>query len=319
MKRFMYFSPTSLAEAIPLLGGGARPLAGGTDLVALMAAGELAPERLVSLGGLDLRGIAYGADGLRIGALTTLAELERAPLLAEGPYRALAEAARSAASPQLRNAATLGGNLLQAARCWYYRGPFDCWLKGGAACPARAGEHHAHALFQQSPCIAVHPSDPATALLALGAAVRIAGPGGERALALHELLAPPTAERRSLTTLGDAELITAVTLPPRDGWRSSYQKAMQRASFAFALAGVAATVRLDGGRVAAARIALGGVANTPLLAHEAAASLEGAALSDTAIARAADLATSGATPLPQTAYKARLVRGLVQAALLELR
>lgn len=319
MKRFTYSSPTSVADALPLLEGGARALAGGTDLIPLMLEGSLAPGRLVSLSGLGLRGITSGDGGLAVGALTTLAALEREPLIQEGPYRALAEAARSAASPQLRNVATLGGNLLQAARCWYYRGPFDCWLKGGVACPARDGEHRAHALFQQSPCAAPHPSDPATALLALDAAVSIAGPGGERSVGLLELLAPPADERRALTTLGAGELITAVRLPGLDGWRSVYLKALPRATFAFALAGVAVALRIEAGRVVAARIALGGVANTPLLAEEAAARLLGGPLSDKAIANAASAAAAGARPLPQTAYKARLVTGLVRAALLELR
>jgi xanthine dehydrogenase YagS FAD-binding subunit len=319
MKRFTYSAPTTTAEALSLLDGNARPLAGGTDLIPLMSEGQRAPERIVSLNRLDLRGITSLTDGLALGALVTLSELEREPQLRAWPYRALAEAARSAASPQLRNVATIGGNLLQEPRCWYYRGGFTCWLKGGALCDARGGEHHAHTLFQHSPCAAPHPSDPATALLALDALVRIATPNGERVVALLELLAPPTEDRRSLATLGADELILGVRLPARDGWRSTYQKAMPRAAFAFALAGVAAAVKLEAGVVTAARIAMGGVANTPLLAHEAAASLLGGPLSDQAIAIAASRATAGAEPLPQTAYKTALIEGLVRAALHEVR
>jgi xanthine dehydrogenase YagS FAD-binding subunit len=277
------------------------------------------PERLVSLRGLELRGILEQAGGMQIGALATLAELERDPRLRGGPYRALAQAARSAASPQLRNVATIGGNLLQDARCWYYRGPFDCWLKGGAECPARSGEHQHHAIFEQSPCAAPHPSDPATALLALGATVALVGSGGEREIGLLDLLAPPTAERRALSTIGPAELITAIVLPELAGWRSSFQKAMERATYAFALASAAAAIKVEAGVVVAARIALGGVANTPLLASEAAASLVGRPLTDESIASVAALAVRGAQPLPQARYKIGLVERLVRAALLELR
>ncbi len=318
MKKFAYVTAATIDEVIPLLDRGTLPLAGGTDLVPALKDQLASPDRLVSLRGLGLRGVAVRGDELHIGALTTLTDLERDPRLRDGPCRALALAAHSAASPQLRNVATIGGNLLQDVRCWYYRGPFDCWLKGGEECYARAGEHHLHALFQQSQCIAPHPSDPATALLALGATVGLSGPDGERSVDLLELLAPPTGERRKLNTLGQSELITGITLPAHVGWRSIYQKAMERAVYAFALASVAAAVRLEHGSVAEARIALGGVANTPLLAEDAAASLIGKPLIDESIAAAAALAARGAQPLPQTAYKQELVMRLVCAALMEL-
>jgi xanthine dehydrogenase YagS FAD-binding subunit len=318
MRKFTHVTATSLAEVIPLLDHRTRPLAGGTDLVTQLKDHLISPDRLVSLRGLGLRGVAVRAGRLYIGALTTLSELERDPQLRSDPYRALAQAAHSAASPQLRNVATIGGNLLQDVRCPYYRGPFTCWLKGGTDCYARNGEHHIHALFQQSPCIAAHPSDPVTALLALDATVTLAGRDGERSVDLLELLVPPTDERRTLNTLGQAELITNITLPARDGWRSTYQKAMERAVYAFALAGVAAAIKVEQGKVAAARIALGGIANTPLPASDAAASLIGKPLTDESIATAAALAVRGARPLPQTTYKEELVVRLVRAALMEL-
>jgi xanthine dehydrogenase YagS FAD-binding subunit len=315
MHQFSYSTPASLDEAIALLDERSRPLAGGTDLVPRMQEHLAMPERLVSLRKLDLRGIKDATNGLCIGAGTTLTELERDPRLRDGPYRALAQAARSAAAPQLRNLATIGGNLLQEPRCSYYRGPFNCWLKGGAECYARAGEHHAHALFQQSPCVAPQPSDPATALLALGATVELVGPDGRRLIELLELLVPPSAERRALHTLGQSELIGGVVLPPRDGWRSSYQKAMERATYSFALAGVAVALKTTGRQIVEARIALGGVANTPLLAQEAARSLIGKPLTAVTIAEAAELAAVGAQPLPQTAYKQELAVRLTQVAL----
>ena len=319
MKKFSHITTSSVTDVISLLDERTRPLAGGTDLVTELKDHLVDPDRLVSLRRLDgLRGISHSENGVQIGALTTLTELEREPQLLDGPYAALAQAARSAASPQLRNVATIGGNLLQDARCWYYRGPFNCWLKGGTECYARGGEHHFHAIFEQSPCIAPHPSDPATALLALDATVTLTGPGGERSVGLLDLLAPPTDERRKLHSLQPSELITAVTLPALKGWRSVYQKAMERAVYAFALVGVAVAIRVEQGTVAEARIALGGVANTPILASSAAASLIGKPLTPETLATAAALTVEAAQPLPQTAYKEELAVRLVTAALGEV-
>lgn len=319
MKKFAYQAPTSVEQVIPLLDAHNRPLAGGTDLMTLLKVRLIDPEQLVSLRHLDeLNSIEAADGGLRIGARATLSDLDKADAVRNGPYAALAQAARSAASPQLRNVATIGGNLLQESRCWYYRGSFDCWLKGGSECYARGGEHHYHAMFEQSACVAVQPSDPATALLALDAHVVIQGGSGERQVPLIEVLQPPTAERRRLHTLAPDELITAIALPGRDGWHSVYHKAMERAVYAFALAGVAVAVRMHGATVAEARIVLGAVANTPLLAESAAASLVGQPLSDEAIAQAAELAVADAQPLPQTSYKVSLVRRLVGAALGDL-
>ncbi len=208
--------------------------------------------------------IAEGPDGLTIGALATLAEIEDDPLV-RARCPALAEAAALAATPQLRNMATIGGNLLQRPRCWYFRDPdIDCWLKGGDDCPAREGENQLHALFDVSPCVAVHPSDPATALVALDAVVRLRGAQGERELRCCRLLrSRRQTERRCETILAADELIVAVRLPPQgDGARSTYLKAMERKVWAFALVGVAASLRMEGNRMADARLVLGGVSLT---------------------------------------------------------
>lgn len=315
MKRFTHITPTSIKDVIPLLSEHTRPLAGGTDLLTELKEGLAAPDQLVSLRKLsELRGLTFD-DGIQVGALTTLTELSRHPQIKDGPYQALAQSARLAASPQLRNMATIGGNLLQDVRCWYYRGPFDCWLKGGDGCPARDGEHHKHALFEQSPCVAVQPSDPATALLALDATVSVAGPSGTRSVGMQELLVPPTASRRKLHTLQLDELITTIQLPARDGWQSIYLKAMERATYSFALVGVAVAIKLDAGIVADARIVLGGVANTPLLMEDAAQQLVGQPLNEATIAVVAQLATQNAQPLPHTHYKAAMVQRLVRHAL----
>ena len=328
MQPFAYERAASVEDAIAGLarvGGDAthtRPLAGGTDLLTLMKADVFAPARLIDVkraAGLD-SGIAATDGGVTVGALATLADLERHPLLV-GPYLALSEAAGSAASPQLRNVATVGGNLLQRPRCWYFRNlRTPCWLKGGDGCPARDGENQHHAIFDtrrdDHPCVAVHPSDPAAALLALDAEVTLRGPGSERTLPLAAFFASPTDERRLETTLLPDELLLSIRLPaPPPGARSVYRKAMDRKVWAFALVGVAARVNLDGGRIADARLILSGVANVPRRATAAEAVLDGAAPDDELFARAADAALADAAPLSRNAYKVPLAKALIRGAL----
>jgi len=323
VRPFDYASPTTLDETLALLGegggdGATRPLAGGTDLLTLMKADIAAPARLVDItrvAGLD-RAVVPGADGLTVGALATLADLEDDPRV-RGTAAALAEAAAAVASPQLRNLATLGGNLLQRPRCWYFRNALvPCWLKGGDGCPARDGENRFHALFGADPCVAVHPSDLATALVALGAEVRLLGPGGERTLPLEAFFAPPEEGRRTENVLGGDELVLAVRIPARpDGARSTYLKAMDRKVWAFALVGVAAAVTLDGGRIAEARLVLGGVAPVPHRAPDAERELVGAEPGEAVFARAADAALAGAVPLADNGYKVPLAKTLIRRAL----
>jgi xanthine dehydrogenase YagS FAD-binding subunit len=316
MRKFTHITPSSVEQAIPLLSAAARPIAGGTDVIPLAQGQIREPEQLVNIKTLGaLRGVsAGGAGGLRIGALATLADLHRSPEVAEGPYAALAQAAMSAASPQLRNVATIGGNLLQEVRCWYYRGPFHCWMKGGDECQAREGENQFHAIRQQSPCVAVHPSDPATALLALDASVHIAGPSGERTVPLAEFLQPPTEQRRALHTLGESELITGVSVPDHAGWRSAYHKAMERAVWAFALIGVAVVARVESGAVADIRIAAGAVANVPLRLTAAEDALRGQTITPELAQRAGELAVEGAEPLAKNGYKVELLRRMMAEA-----
>ncbi len=253
---------------------------------------------------------------MHIGALTTLDELDRSTLL-RSRYTALAQAAGLAASPQLRNMATIGGNLLQQVRCWYYRGDFHCWMKGGSECQARDGENQYHAIWDQSPCVAVHPSDPPAALIALDASVRIMGPDGERVVALADFLQPPSEERRQLHTLGPDELIVEIVVPPAGG-RSVYLKAMDRALWAYALVSVAVAARVEQGRLHATRIVLGGVANVPIRCSTAEALVEGQAADEMLLRRAGEVAIGGATPLQHTGYKLPLARNLVTQALREV-
>jgi xanthine dehydrogenase YagS FAD-binding subunit len=324
VRPFDFARPGTIAEAVALLetpdpaaANGTRVLAGGTDLLTLMKADLYAPERLIDikrLAELDNR-IEEGADGLTIGALTTLAQLEEDPRV-RSTCPALAEAAALAATPQLRHMATIGGNLLQRPRCWYFRNPrIPCWLKGGDDCPARPGENQLHALFDVSPCVAVHPSDPATALIALDASIHLHGAQGDRELPLAELFAPPADDRRTETVIRGDELIVSLRIPTVPGTRSTYLKAMDRKVWAFALVGVAAVVRMDGSRMTDARIVLGGVAPVPWRAEAAEGVINGADVSDERIERAAEAALDGATALAHNGYKIPLAKALVRRAL----
>ena len=272
--------PSSADEAAAALGNGSVALAGGTELVPLMREGLIRADTLVRLSDAVPRGI----DGTRIGAGTTLAELEVDPEIPQ----ALREACSLAASPQLRSMGTIGGNLLQATRCWYWRLGFDCWLHGGERCFARDGAHREHAIFGNERCASAHPSDVAAALLALGATVRTT----RRELPIAELYRLPTEDDRSTTTLEPDELILELDVPRAEA--STYLKAMDRRKWAFPLVGVAAA--RTGGAI---RIGLAGVAPVPW-------TLDGpAALDD-------------ATPLPGTAYKVEIARALVRRALAQL-
>lgn len=317
MRQFSHIDVADLDEVIPLLSATSRPIAGGTDLLPLMKEGLAAPERLINLKpAADLRYIQATADGLRIGALATLDDLARHSEIA-GSYTALAQAAGEAASPQLRNMATIGGNLLQQVRCWYYRGDFHCWLKGGETCFAREGRNDYHAIVDHSPCVAVYPSDPPAALLALDASLRIVGPQGERIVSVAEFLQPPTADRRVLHTLGSDELIVEIVVPASQR-RSVYLKAMDRAAWAYALVSVAAVAEIVSGTARNVRVVLGGVANTPVRLTEVESLLEGQALSEDLLRQAGKAAIVGTQPLEHNRYKLPLARNLVAQALREL-
>lgn len=337
MNAFEHASATSAAQALTLLGATpvapgtpypaatTRYIAGGTDLIPLMRDHLAVPTRLIDLKpARDLAGVRATADGgLVIGALTTLAAIERDPAVA-ARVPILVQAVRDAATPQLRAMATIGGNLLQRTRCWYFRGEQRCWLKGGVTCYARAGRSDHHAVLgiattgaEASPCIAVHPSDLGPALVALDARASIAGPRGSRAALVADLLQPPTADQRVEHRLAPDELITAIEVPPQpEGSRGVYLKAMERAAWSFALASAAVQLAVRDGRVAHARVVLGGVAPTPWRAVESERLLLGQALTPELAAQAADLALAGATPFAHNVYKVALARALVRRAVL---
>ncbi len=322
MRTFDYVRPKSIDEAFTLLQAEGEnhteALAGGTDLLTLMKSEITTPTKLIDLKRLDglSRGIQEKAGGLTLGALTTLAEIEKSPLIQER-YPLLSQAAGLAATPQLRNMATIGGNLLQRPRCWYFRNSLiPCWLKGGDGCPAKAGENQFHALFGDSPCVAVHPSDLASALLALDATVRTQSVKGEATLPLADFFALPTDARRQETVLTDDELILAIDLPAQlTGTRSTYLKAMDRKVWSFALVGVAVVVQMNGQTVDDLRIVLSGVAPVPWRVHSAEDLLRGKAVSNALIDQAAEATVVDAQPLQHNGYKVPLARQLVRRAL----
>jgi xanthine dehydrogenase YagS FAD-binding subunit len=314
LRAFEYSSPSSAEEALRLLTAESRALAGGTDLLPLMKADLAAPSRLVNVKRfLDDR-IREDTGALSIGALTVLDEIEKNPVIRQR-YTALAEAAAAAASPQLRNMATIGGNLLQRPRCWYFRNArIPCWLKEGDDCPAVEGENRLHALYGGGPCHAVHPSDPASALVALEAQVRVRGRTGEKLIPVSEFFVLPTQGRRSETVLGPEELILSVEIPSSAA-RSTYLKAMERKVWTFALVGVAAVMRSARARVEHVRIVLTGVAPIPWRAKAAEDLLQGKELSEGLLSDAAEAALQDAAPLAHNAYKIPLLKTLVRRAL----
>jgi xanthine dehydrogenase YagS FAD-binding subunit len=317
---FTYVRPESLDQAIhELASSGARLHAGGTDLLGCLRDGIFTAEKIVSISGLTaLRGIGTTSDGgLRIGALTTLAEIASHEETVRR-YAALAQAAASAASPQLRNQGTLGGNLCQRPRCWYFRGDFHCLRKGGDICYAVEGENEYHCIFGGLGCYMVHPSDTAPALVALGARARVAGPDGTRIVSLEEFFVRPEEDVTKETVLRPDEILSEILLPaPVEGFRSLYRKVRARGAWDFALAGIALAVGVQGGRVQASRAVLSGVAPVPWRVTEVEQAITGRPLNaETAAAAAASL--TGAEPLAHNGYKVDVCRGLIEEALLSL-
>jgi xanthine dehydrogenase YagS FAD-binding subunit len=323
MNRFEYARPVTLAEAVAAGAvPGAAYLAGGTNLLDLMKGGVMRPGHLVDISrlpGLD-RIEHLGDGGVRIGALVRNADLAHDPDFAR-KFPAVAEALLSGASAQLRNAATVGGNLLQRTRCAYFHDTTSACNKRdpGAGCDAAGGENRLHAILGWSErCIATHPSDFCVPLAALGALVEVEGPAGRRDIPLEDfhLLPGTTPEREMMLEPGD--LITAARLPAdaaRFAAHARYIKVRERTSYAFAVVSAAAGLRLEGGVIAEARIALGGVAPKPWRARAAEATLAGAAPDRAAFRQAAEAALADAAPSGDNAFKIELARRVVARAL----
>jgi xanthine dehydrogenase YagS FAD-binding subunit len=318
---FSYIRPDSLAEAIAYLAlEGARVNAGGTDLLGCLRDRVFSVSTVVSIAGIkELKGIeATPAGGLRIGSLTTIAEVARHPVI-RSKYPALSMAAAEVASPQLRNQGTIGGNLCQKPRCWYYRGEFDCLRKGGDRCYAVEGQNAYHCIFGGDNCFIVHPSDTAPALVALQANVVIAGPNGRRTVAVENFHMPPAVDYRSETVLESAEIITEIVLPPpAESLRSSYRKVRARRAWDFALAGVALAIVFGGEQAVDSRLVLSGAAPVPWRCTGAEEILKGRRLNQERAAMAAAAAVQNAEPMEQNEYKIALFRGLIEQQLLAI-
>ncbi|WP_306224525.1 FAD binding domain-containing protein [Bosea beijingensis] len=323
MTPFSYERAADAADAVRRAAGpAAKYLGGGTNLVDLMRETIERPQRLVDVTGLSAE-IAENADGgLVIGAAarnTAVAE----DRLVRRRYPVLARAILAGASAQIRNMATVGGNILQRTRCIYFyddEGSRCNKREPGQGCDAIGGFNRNHAILGASPsCIATHPSDMAVALVALDARVQLRGAGGERSVALAELYRPPGDRPDLETVLQPGELITEISLPAAPlAARSDYRKVRDRASYAFALVSVAAALSVDDGRVSDVRLAFGGVAHRPWRAWKAEAALRGARAEAGAFAAAAEAELAAAEPLKDNAFKVDLLRRTMIAALEQL-
>ncbi|MHB9755354.1 FAD binding domain-containing protein [Streptomyces sp. BYX5S] len=324
MREFGYQRASDVSGAVAVLGADpeARFLGGGTNLVDLMKSGVERPARLVDVRELPLSDIEVTADGgLRIGATVTNSDLAAHPEVRRR-YPALTQAVLAGASGQLRNMATVGGNLLQRTRCGYFTDVSKPCNKRqpGSGCPAVEGEHRNHAILGASDhCVAVHPSDMGVALAAFDAVVEYETADGSGELALADFYRPVGDTPHLETALPAGALITAVVLPPAPvAAHSTYRKVRERASYAFAIGSVAAALDVRGGVVQDVRIALGAVASRPWRARAAEAALLGGPADGAAFAAAADAELAAAKPLPDSSYKVPLMRNLIVAMLTEL-
>lgn len=321
MEKFAYVNATNVEQAPSLLSGEwgeTMVIAGGTDLLGELKEYIETPAKVVNLKtipGLDE--IKADATGLTIGALATLGEIAAHPTIQEH-YTALAEAAASVASPQIRNVGTLGGNLGQRPRCWYYRNAeIICLKKGGDMCYAVDGLSKYHAIFGGGPVYIVHPSDTAPALIALGAAVKIIGPEGERTMPLEEFFILPDINPQRENVLEPNEVVAEVHVPkPTANTKSLYLKARERGSFDFALSSVAAAFEMNGSTCRGASIVLGGVAPIPWRSNEAEAALNGERITAAVAKRAGSEAVKNAEPLNDNGYKVALTQNLVSRAVM---
>ena len=316
--RFEWMNARSIDDAIGQLNGKAIPKAGGIDLMDRLKESLDAPSRLVNIRtipGLDY--VKEESGWLRIGPMVALATIAEHPVIRQR-YTVLADAALKAATPQIRNMATVGGNLLQRPRCWYFRSNlFHCLRKGGDRCFALDGENEYHAIFDNEVCAIVHPSAAACALTALGAKVEVKGKDGTREIALDDLFVRPETDVTREHVLNPDQLLTEIRVPaPSDAIRSAYTKVGQKESFDWPLAEVAVVLERRGGVVSKASIVLGAAAPVPWRATAAEKALAGRPLNQQSAREAATAAVQGATPLYQNAYKIPMFEAVVRRTIL---
>lgn len=320
MKNFTYYRPTTVEQAVGLLGNKWGPielLAGGTDLLDLQKEYVAQPDKVISVTAIkELAGIKAEGGSITIGAATKLADIAADAGLKKNAT-ALTDATSIVGGPQIRNMGTLGGNLCQRNRCWYFRDEHvNCFLKGGEKCFALDGENQFHAIFTQGhKCVIVHPSTLAPALIALGATAEVQGPKGKRSIKLAEFFRAPGAANEREHVLEANDLVLSVTLPNGSLKSASYE-VRHKQSYDWPLVQAAVAFQLDGGKAKDVRVVLGHVAPTPHAAKEAAAALEGKEITEETAAAAGAAAAKGAKPLSQNAYKLRLVEVAVKRAAL---
>jgi xanthine dehydrogenase YagS FAD-binding subunit len=321
MPSFELYQPASLDDALELadrFGADGWVMAGGNDSLAWFKDRVKRPQAVIDITGIaELRGVRETADGVEIGALTTLTEIERHPLIRER-YRLLADAARKVASPQIRNNGTIGGNVAQDARCWYYRYGLPCYRAGGNTCYADTPEamNREHALFDADRCVAVTPSDTAPVLVVLEAQMQLRSAGGERTVSAEDFFIGPSVDITRMTSREPGEILTAIRIPSSwAGARFYFEKVADRESWDFPLVNVAAALVLDdGGMVERARVACGGVACTPRLLAVVEDVVRGKAVDDQLAQLAGQSVTRGARPLNYNHYKVPLMQNLVKRA-----
>ena len=318
MPPFSYHCATSLADAVQhLADAGTVPVGGGTDLLVLIDEGLAAPSALVDLRRMpEAQGVRVESDGIvRIGAATRLSDVARDDVISER-FPALAQACDAVGTPALRNMGTIGGNLCQRPRCWYFRRNVRCHKNGGDTCPAVGGENQYLAILGGGPCYIVHPSDPAVALTALEARVEVTGSGGSRWIEIDRFYDLPRQRMEQETVLEHSEFVTAVALSPdAAGGVQRYHKLMQRGVWDFALVSLAAMKRADG----EVRLVLGGVAPRPWrVTSSVEEDVSSGGLDDDAIETLAERALIDAAPLSRNAYKVELAASLLRQAMAEL-
>ncbi len=319
MNQFIFVNCTTVNEALGQLDHGAVIKAGGVDLLDLMKEGIVSPPKLVNIRNIgELRGMEVTEKGLRLGPLVTLSEIAEHPAIQRN-YAALSDAAGHAATPQVRNMATLGGNLMQRPRCWYFRSAeFDCRKKGSSdTCHAIAGENQYHAIMNNQTCASVHPSSTAVPLLAMNAEVELTSKQGRRTVPMTEFYVPPEKSLLNETAIRPGELITSVFIPaPAPGTRSAYQKYGEKESFDWPIADAGVLLVMYGSNCLKAAVVLGVAAPTPIHAHAAEAVLTGKAVDEATARAAGKAAVQGATPLSKNGYKTQLFETAVYRTIL---
>jgi xanthine dehydrogenase YagS FAD-binding subunit len=321
MPHFELYQPDTVDSAIDLakrIGDGAWFLAGGNDSFDWFKDRTKRPKAVIEIAGIkDLSGIRETADGLEIGALTTLTEIEQSPIVRE-KYALLASVAGRVASPQIRNAGTLGGNLCQDARCWYYRYGVSCYRAGGITCYADTpeGQNREHCLWGASRCVAVSPSDMGTASVTLDAQMVIRGPSGERVVPAEKFFVGPSNDIRRMTVLKHDELLTAVRYPKAwSGAKFYYEKITDRNTWDFALVSVAAAMILDGNVIKSIRMTCGAVECVPRRLTDVEQLVAGNEKNEDVATRAGKAAVQGATTLNYNQFKVPLMENLVRRAI----